>query len=149
MQDQSIWNYSSIYESLNLKKSKISLKTATILGINAVIVLAIPFYYVLKPLYIEFDSAIFFSFLIIIIVISVAFLKIRNDFKLKEMVNVFDENSFVFDLTPHEIIYVKNTNLKDVLISSINKMLDDGSLSIRDKKIKVTRGIDPKNSVEK
>ena len=42
--DESIWNNHSMYETLHLKKSKFSLKTVIIIGINCVIALSIPFF---------------------------------------------------------------------------------------------------------
>lgn len=63
-QTKSIWEYSDMYASLNLEKAKLKLRTFIIIGILGFMVLTIPSYFLLRPIYITLDNPYFIIILI-------------------------------------------------------------------------------------
>lgn len=54
-----IWRYIDMYESLNLGKSKYKIRSFIIVGILSFITLSIPFYFILRPIYIKINNPVF------------------------------------------------------------------------------------------
>ena len=127
-QDKSIWEYSSMFDSLNLKKSNFKLRTALIIGLNIFIALTIPFYFILKPFYSTVNSEDFFIGIILISLAAFGFLSFYNHKKLNSLIQNIDNSSFVFSLLPSELVFLKNDGLKDSILMLINKMVHDESL---------------------
>ena len=103
-QPENVWNHSNPYESLHLKKSKFKLRTAIIIGISAFIILTVPLYFLLKPLFYSIKNPDFILIYLGLIIISVFGLEWFNRRKFEQTIQLFDKDSFVFDLQPYELI---------------------------------------------
>ena len=99
-QPNAVWEYSTMFESLNLEKGKFKIRTFLIFGILTFIVLTIPFYFLLKPLYLEISNPYFVIGFIPLCIATFLILEIYNHKKLKTIVKSFDNNSFIFQLEP-------------------------------------------------
>jgi len=129
-QPKSFWKYADQYESLHLKKSKFKLRTTIIIAILIFIVLIIPLYFLLKPIYLSIknpDFIIFYSGLIIILLTG---LEWYNRKKLNHVIHSFDKDSFIFDLQPFELIYLKNMNISSIISGTVNELIDNSYLKI-------------------
>jgi hypothetical protein len=58
-QPNEIWNYQDMFDSLNLVKAKLKIRTIIILSILVFLILLLPSYYLLKPIYIHIDNPYF------------------------------------------------------------------------------------------
>jgi hypothetical protein len=139
-QPDNIWNHSNPFESLNLKKSKFKLRTSLIVGIVSFIILIFPLYFLLKPLYLSIKNPDFIILFLGLIIVSVLGLEWYNRRKFAQAIRLFDKDSFVFDLQPYELIYLKNTNISPVIKGTMNELIDNGSIKINaDKTISATK----------
>lgn len=129
-QPENIWNHSNPYESLNLKKSKFKLRTAIIIGISAFVILVIPLYFLLKSLYYSIKNPDFILLYLGLIIILVIGLEWLNRRKFKKIINLFDKDSFVFNLNPYELIYFKNGNIRSIINGNVSELIDNGSIKI-------------------
>lgn len=131
-QPESIWNHANPYESLNLKKSNIKLRTLLIVGIIAFMVLSFPLYFLLKPLYLNIKNPDFIFLFLGLIIISFVVLEWYNRRKFAQSIRLFDKDSFVFDLQPYELIYLKDRNISSVVNGTVNELIDNGSIKINE-----------------
>lgn len=131
-QPESIWDHSNPYESLNLKKSNFKLRTSLIVGIIAFIVLSFPLYFLLKPLYLNIKNPDFIFLFLGLIIVSFVGLEWYNRRKFAQAIRLFDKDSFVFDLQPYELIYLKDRNISSVVNGTVNELIDNGSIKINE-----------------
>ncbi len=131
-QPKSIWDHSNPYESLNLKKSNFKLRTSLIIGIIAFIVLSFPLYFLLKPLYLSIKNPDFIFLFLGLIIASIVGLEWYNRRKFAQTIHLFDKDSFVFDLQPYELIYLKDRNISSVVNGTVNELIDNGSIKINE-----------------
>lgn len=131
-QPESIWNHANPYESLNLKKSNFKLRTSLIIGIIAFIVLSFPLYFLLKPLYFNIKNPDFIFLFLGLIIVSFVVLEWYNRRKFAQAIRLFDKDSFVFDLQPYELIYLKDRNISSVVNGTVNELIDNGSIKINE-----------------
>lgn len=129
-QPDDIWSKSSPFESLNLKKSGFKLRTAIIIGIMSFILLSFPLYFLLKPLYLAIPNPYFIILYLGLIIISLAGLEWYNKRKFDQAINLFDKNSFAFNLEPYELIYFRNRNILSIIQGSIHELIDNNSIQI-------------------
>ncbi|MFM9911894.1 MAG: hypothetical protein ACKVOW_21420 [Chitinophagaceae bacterium] len=123
-QPKSIWGYSGMYESLNLEKAKYKLRTFIIAALLAFLALITPAYFLLRPIYSELDNPYFMlGFIGLMIGVFVA-LDFFNKTRIKQIINQFDKNSFVYTLTPLELIYLKTQKLTDVINGVVNGLVE-------------------------
>ncbi|WP_426474748.1 glycine-rich domain-containing protein [Chryseobacterium balustinum] len=131
-QPESIWDHANPYESLNLKKSNFKLRTSLIVGIIAFIVLSFPLYFLLKPLYLSIKNPDFIFLFLGLIIVSFVVLEWYNRRKFAQAIRLFDKDSFVFDLQPYELIYLKDRNISSVVNGTVNELIDNGSIKINE-----------------
>ncbi len=131
-QPESIWDHANPYESLNLKKSNFKLRTSLIVGLVAFIVLSFPLYFLLKPLYLSIKNPDFIFLFLGLIIVSFVVLERYNRRKFAQAIRLFDKDSFVFDLQPYELIYLKDRNISSVVNGTVNELIDNGSIKINE-----------------
>ncbi len=131
-QPESIWDHANPYESLNLKKSNFKLRTSLIVGIIAFIVLSFPLYFLLKTLYLNIKNPDFVFLFLGLIIVSFVVLEWYNRRKFAQAIQLFNKNSFVFDLQPYELIYLKDRNISSVVNGTVNELIDNGSIKINE-----------------
>jgi hypothetical protein len=136
-QPKDIWFYNTMFESLNLNKSKLKIRTFLIIGILAAICLTIPAYHILNPLYRQIHNPNFiFGFIGLSIIIFLV-LEYFNRTQLKAIASKFDKTSFVYDLNPFELVYCKTQKLAHIINGAANELIDKGTIYVN-----------PDNSIE-
>jgi len=127
-QPPEIWEYAGMYEALNLPKSKFKIRTFVIFGILAMIVALVPFYFLLKPIFIHIDNpyfiiGYFFSFSAVSIGLT-----FFNYFYLNAIVKTFRHHTFIHNLSPMELVYLKTQKLANVIHGHVSQLVDAGSV---------------------
>jgi hypothetical protein len=130
-QPKSIWEHSSMYDSLNLEKAKYKLRSFLVAGIIALIALTPLFYFLLRPIYVNIGSPNFMIGFIGLIIMTLLILRLYNRAQLQQIVNVFDKDSFMFKLHPHELVYLKTQNLTNVVNAVLNDLFVNQSITIK------------------
>jgi hypothetical protein len=128
-----IWNYQDMYQSLHLPKTKTKIRTGVLLAILAFVVLAVPFYYLLKPLYLTIGNPDFMFWYLLIIAGVFLALRFYNNNRLKAIVRLFDKDAFVFRLEASELIFMKDGNINSVIHAHLNEMIDKNIISVDSK----------------
>lgn len=129
-QSDSIWNYSDMYGVLKLDKSKLKLKTFIIFSILSFILISIPFSIIIRPIYSRIDNPYFVISFIFLSIITFTILEIFNKRELNKIFNEFSLDSFVYNLSPYELIYMRTQNLSNVLNGIINELINKGNIAI-------------------
>ena len=129
-QPSTIWEYNDMYESLNLDKSKFKIRTSIIFGILVFIVLTIPAYFLLKPIYLEIHNPNFILGFIPLCFLTFIGLEIYNRNRLKNIVKTFDDNSFIYKLQPFELVYLKTQKLGNIINGTVNELIDNKTIIV-------------------
>ncbi|SFC98034.1 hypothetical protein SAMN05421780_11610 [Flexibacter flexilis DSM 6793] len=136
-QPKSIWAYNDMFESLNLGKAQMKLRTFIIVGILAFICLTVPAYFLLKPVYVQINNPYFVIGFIVLSLVTLLLLELYNRRKLKNIVTEFDKDSFIFHLQPFELVYLKTQNLGNVINGTVNELVDNGTIVVQNKKLEL------------
>jgi hypothetical protein len=129
-QPKDIWDYNDMYKSLNLDKATLKIRTFIIIGIFSFIGLTIPFYFILKPVYVSIDNPYFLISFICLTILTLITLEVYNRNKLKQIVNQFDNSSFVYQFQPYELVYMKTQKLSNVIHGTVNELIDNETLKV-------------------
>lgn len=130
-QPSAIWEFITMYDSLNLDKATFKIRTFIIFGILAFIALTIPCYFLLKPLYLKIPNPNFIIGFITLCISTFILLEFYNRYKLKNITKSFDKNSFLYQLQPFELIYLKSQKLNNVINGNINELIDNKTIVIK------------------
>lgn len=130
VQPASIWVYDSMYDSLNLVKSRVRIEWFVSGGILAMVGLLAPFYWLLLPLYARWDHPLFLYALLMITILIFAALEIINRVSLGRMMKAFTPDSFINHLQPMELVYLKTGKLEEVINGTLNEMLEKGLIDV-------------------
>lgn len=129
-QPKGIWECVGMYESLNLKKANSKIRTLVIMGLLALVILIQPFYWLLEPIYVKIDNPDFVLGFIALTLCVFVFLEWYNRTRLKQIARFFDEESFIFNLSPFELIYLKDQKLSAVINGTVNELIDNETIKI-------------------
>jgi len=122
-QPMEIWGYNTMFDSLRLEKSRFKIRTFLIIGILSFIALIIPSYFLLQPLYIKIGNPYFLICYVSLVILTFISLEFFNKSQLKKITDRFDRNSFIFELQPMEMVYMKTQKMADVVNGVLNELI--------------------------
>lgn len=123
-QPKQFWEYRTMLESLELATSRLTMKNINVLAAVFILLLVIPFYLLLKPLYVHIDNPDFVIGYLLLITITAIVLEMYNRKAFANMVARMPADSFVYLLHPFELIYLKTGKLQHVIHGVMNDILD-------------------------
>src|SRR6218665_2909699 len=129
-QPKSIWEFHGMFESLNLEKSKFKIRTFLVFGILGFIALIMPFYFLLKPFYVEINNPYFVIGFIALCIFTFAGLEFYNRKALKNIARGFNQDSFIYQLEPYELVYLKTQKLDNIINGTMNELIDKNIIFI-------------------
>jgi hypothetical protein len=129
-QPVAIWNYNNMYESLNLDKAKLKIRTFVIIGMLSFIVVAAPAYFLLRPIYVRIDNPYFLFALIGFTFVIYMCLEVYNRKRLKRIVSEFDKQSLIYNLQPYELVYLKTQKLSNVIKGVVNELIENSTIKV-------------------
>lgn len=145
-----IWNQPSMYDSLNLKKANVKLRSKLLIVLSLFIVLFFPLYSYFSPIIRLIDDSTFLWGFFIFGILIILVMEFYNQFKMRLIINGFDENSFFFHLSSDELIYLKTRNLKNSILGILHELVEDGIVRVNtDKKLELLKNkssSDPKEN---
>ncbi|MES2617774.1 MAG: hypothetical protein V4613_07845 [Bacteroidota bacterium] len=133
-QPKGIWAFSDMYASLNLRKAKLKLRTFIIIGILTFLIFMPLFFILLESTFIQIQNPSFIWSYLSFAAVIFAFLQIYNHTKLIQITKNFSKDSFIYNLAPYELVYLKNQTIESVINGSINELIDNATISIEDDK---------------
>lgn len=103
-----IWEYADMYENLELPKAKLKIRSFVLLGMLVSVILIVPFYFLLRPVYIHVNNPYFILCFIPTVVLTFILLEMYNRRYLAKAVKQFKEYTFIYKLKPLELGLLKN-----------------------------------------
>lgn len=128
-QPQVIWGYEDMFSSLRIAKAKYKLRSFIIVGILSMMLLAVPFYFLLKPLYLQIHNPYFVEGYLILSVILFGVLNVYSERRLRSITDKFDPDSFIYHLHPYEVIYLKDESSQKVVHAAMNELVLSSAVS--------------------
>ena len=148
-QPTDIWQSSGMYESLRLDKSNIKIRTFILLGILTFALLALPFSYFLLPIYMHINNPDFLIGYIALAGITMLILERTNRFFLLRTIRDVGRASFLFELDPMEVMYLKTQQVSNVVHATVNQLIVNKKLYLlKDSRIEKAEAIEPTNLEE-
>ncbi|MCH5717193.1 glycine-rich domain-containing protein [Niabella hibiscisoli] len=141
-----IWACDTMYDSLNLPKAKLKIRSFVNWGVLAMVGLLVPFYWLLKPFYSRFDNPEFMYVLVALTVVVFAGLEFLNRYRLTKIIGLFSRESFAYSLRPMELVYLKTQKLENIINGTLNEMFEKGMVYM-DKDDRISTGVDQKRSL--
>jgi hypothetical protein len=133
MPPEDLWIFPGMFESLRLEKAKYKLRSFTLAGILVLAALIVPAYFLLRPMYVQIGNPSFgwgYFFLGLFVVL---WFPLYNRTRRRSIVEKAHAQSFVFDLHPMEVVYLKTSSIERVIDGTLNRLIVDK---------KITAGVD-------
>lgn len=143
-----IWNIKGMYESLNLPKANLKVRSFILLGLLAFVLLCIPAYFLLRPLYVNIESGDFLFYYILHSIGVIVVLHIYNRMQVSRFVQAIHPASFLFKLTPFEVACMKSGNVDTVINGTLNQLAKDNKIKIRETAIEAVPDAEPRTPEE-
>jgi hypothetical protein len=124
------WEHSSMFDQLGLEKARFKVRTFLIAGLLSAFILAFPLYYILRPLYVKIDNPWFIIGAFIIAFITLAILEMYNRLTLRKIVEGFPRSSFIYSLSPEELVYMKHGDITHVINGTVSQMIDGSIIRV-------------------
>jgi hypothetical protein len=141
---KNMWVFKSMFDSLNLEKAKLKIRTFIIIGIFGFIGLSYPFYLIIQPVYLKIDNPYFIIGLIILSIFVFLVLEGYNRTALRKLLLLSDNTSFIFNLEASELVYSNTQKLSDVINGFVNELIENGTIEVNhDKTVQLSEDIKP------
>lgn len=127
---EQIWNTSSMFDQLGLEKARFKVRTFLVAGLLAAILLAFPLYYLLRPVYAQIDNPWFMVGAFLIALAVFAALELYNRWTLKKIVDGFPRSSFIYSLSPEELVYMKHGDITHIINGTTSELVDRGVIRV-------------------
>ncbi|MBI3133698.1 MAG: hypothetical protein HYZ14_03390 [Bacteroidetes bacterium] len=144
-QPADIWEYRDMHASLNLKKARLKIRTFLLVGIAAMVLVFIPLFYLLRPFYLTIDNPDFLLIFIGLAVVVIIVLELINNSYLRTIFRRFHPESFIFRLTPLELVYLKSTDISKVIHGTVNQLIKEKKVEITHNSIQMVPGAQAQN----
>lgn len=149
-QPSEFWNQHSMYDSLNLKKAKVKLRTKLLVVLSLFVILFFPLYSYFSPIIRLMSDRIFLWGFFISGVLLILVMEFYNQSKMRRLIKGFSKDSFFFHLSADELIYLKTRNIKTPILGILHELVEKGWVRINsDKKIELLKNnssSDPKEN---
>lgn len=138
-QPKSYWEFGNMTDQLELPKAPVSIDRFALYGMLAFFALLIPMYFVLLPIYSQLSNYVFFVTSTVLFLVSVIGLQVFNKRKLASFFEQLHRKSYLFELSPIELIYAKTGSLAQVIHSSVSRLVREDRLLIDGEHISLGR----------
>ena len=137
-----VWEYGTMHGALHLPKAAYKLRSGILIGLFIFALWLIPAYFLLRPVYITINSEIFLPGYIGLCVFLLLALALYSRARLKKLVNGF-RKSFIHELHPAELIYLKSRQLSDVIHASLDRLIKGNKLVVNGTTLAAAEGAQP------
>lgn len=125
------WEYPDIYAPLKMKQSRYWNSDAILLtGVFSFFPLLMIAYYFLRPVYVNIDNPGFVVGYLILVFFVMKRLKKYNSAQFKILRAGWDPKGFMLNLSPLELVYMKNGSIMNVIHGIVNHLVKENRISI-------------------
>ncbi|MEC4052497.1 DUF1399 domain-containing protein [Myroides odoratimimus] len=129
-QPKEIWEYRTMYDSLNIKPVIRSLVSISIASIILFVVFIPIAFALLLPFYIHIGSSVFMFTSVLAFVGVIILLQRYPKSKIQQIFTDSSPTSFINDLHPYELMYLKHKGVKEGVIGTLNELIEQGNIKI-------------------
>lgn len=129
-QPTAYWLGHSMLDSLPLPPPKTSLNLTFLAGFAVFCLLLAANFYLLRPVYASIDNPWFLIGLLLLTGIAVVLLGEYNVKQWRALVDSWNKDSFLFHLTPMELIYLDKGKLADVVHGVVNRLVIERKIAV-------------------
>jgi hypothetical protein len=129
-QPEIFWEYDTIHKPLLLDKSKFKLKSVLIGLLATFPLMLIVFPWVLKDLFIQIDNPFFLFLYGLMILLTAVLLAFYNQSKVKQLINSWSPQTFLFHLKPSEVLYLKRSKIDYLVHDKVNALVQNKQIDI-------------------
>lgn len=147
-QPEEIWNYVNIFDSLELPKAKLKIRMGILLGVIMFMVLVLPLFHLIKPLYTHINNPYFLEGYILICVLSFIILEQVNKIRLQRILISFKPFTLLYDLHPSELVYLKTQSLSNVIHDQVNQMIVENKVVVKERTLEWRQPFRPETAEE-
>ncbi|WP_139113092.1 hypothetical protein [Mucilaginibacter sp. PPCGB 2223] len=130
VQPAEIWNAEDIYAPLSMNRAKSTIEKRIGIAFGLLIPLFAVAYYLLQPLYIRIDNPYFIEGYSGVFLISIISLEVYNSGRVSKIIKQWPQNSFVFNLAPLELVYLKSNGITPVIHGVVNNLVANKNIRI-------------------
>jgi len=142
-QPKAIWEYDTMLAGLKLEPAKIKTGFFVLYGVLVFNLLTVPFYYLLKPVYIHIDNPYFILGFLGLALPAYVILSLYTKNRFKQIARDFDRQSFVYHLKPFELVYLERQKLAEVINGAISELIHAGVLNVNaHRRIYISKDVD-------
>jgi uncharacterized protein (TIGR04222 family) len=142
-----VWQYATMPGVLQLSKARYKLRSGLLVGLLLLLVGLIPMYFLLSPLYLTISSGIFLPAYIGMWVIVLVVMAFYSRSLLEKLVNGFNK-SFIHDLRPAELIYLKSQQIPEVIHAALDSLIKENKIQIQGNTFAAAEGAQPTTAEE-
>lgn len=124
------WEYENIYSPLLLEKSRFSIDKIIAGGMLLFFPLLFIVAQLLKPLYTNIRNPFFVMGYILFVIFIIIVLNKYNRLKFSRLTARWDKQSFIFNLSPLELVYLKGSKIIGIVNGVINHLVKENKVSI-------------------
>jgi uncharacterized protein (TIGR04222 family) len=129
-QPPEVWEYTRLYEPLQLKGTGIKLWMVVLLGVLACGVLFTPAYSLLEGFYHKLNNPYFLIGYLLLLATAFIALEAFNRKSMHTLINRWDRSAFIFNLSPSELVYLQKGDLGPIVNGYLNQLLEREKLRI-------------------
>jgi uncharacterized protein (TIGR04222 family) len=145
-QPSDIWEHNTIFGPMHLHRSRFTTAHVILTGIVAVVLLLLPAYHLLRPLYLHIPNPWFIMGYFVLALGVYLALGAYNKRKLLQLLPPQKESGFLYNLTPYELTYAKNQGLGHVVHGIANELIVDNAIRINeDNTVTLAESTTPQN----
>jgi uncharacterized protein (TIGR04222 family) len=142
-----VWEYATMHGALQLSKAKYKLRSGILVGLFILAAWLIPAYFLLQPFYLTIKGPDFLPGYIGLCAVLVLALARYSRTQLEKRVDGF-RKSFIHDLDPAELIYLKTKQVSEVVHASLDRLLKQNKITVKGTTIQAVEGAKPENPEE-
>jgi uncharacterized protein (TIGR04222 family) len=120
------WHYPDMYASLSLEKARMKLRAFLLWGILGFVLLIVPAYFTLGLVYPQIDSPYFLIAYLLLIAAVFGGMHLYNRNRLSNWISNLPPDSFLMQLKPSEVIYLRDRSVPTIIQHEINELVRKG-----------------------
>jgi uncharacterized protein (TIGR04222 family) len=142
-----VWEHSTMQGALQLPKASYKLRSGILVGLLILLAWLVPAYFLLRPVYLTINGGTFLTGYMVLCFVSLSALAMYSRARLEKLVNGF-RKSFIHDLQPAELIYLKSRHLNEVVHASLDRLIKQNKVAVGSTTVKAVEGAVPSTPEE-
>jgi len=143
-QPSMLWDYADMFEPLQLEKATYKIRTLTTAGVLIALLLTLPMFFLLKPIYIHINNPWFLIGYVGVAFFTLIGLRSYNRSTLMAITREWKPDAFIHHLKPDELMYAATKKIDRVIHGHVDLLIKQNGIVINaDKKLQPGEDFSP------